>query len=195
MRVLQNHFNPLVPRQHGVLTVGSTMRALISVLALFSALAAAQAPLEFKDLQLGRPFSESGLVGSKLICGHDKRLGDTCKMTAMSHETIAGVEAFVMVTRIDNNVETIYVGFKESGYLDVRDALKEKYPELQCSTGTVQNRMGASFDAQECEIRRSNGDRLVLRQRSGNVDRSSLKIDSARAIAAPKLSSPNKRDL
>lgn len=72
--------------------------------------------------------------------------------------------------------------FKPDGFDMVIEAVKSKYPMLQCNESIVSNAMGASFHQIDCEVNDSKGNTLLITKFDGNIETSSLHLFSQRYL-------------
>ena len=111
-----------------------------------------QPPPGFKDLVPGQPKGD-GDIAAALECR-----GDTCSyipgvaVGVVRHEmTIGGSEILAIVATLKEGViQAVLVQFHLEAFNTIRDGLKAKYPSLTCHNGSIQNRLGASFEQEKC---------------------------------------------
>ena len=56
----------------------------------------------------------------------------------------------------DDLLDQVAFYFHSTGFRQVLEALKEKYPTLACETNNVSNAMGATFEQQKCSLEDAN---------------------------------------
>lgn len=169
--------------------------AALALAVATSAALAQSAPLGFKEFVLGAKPDMTDL-SKRMKCRPD---GTSCYHRSQWAEpqTIGGVPAdYVRVEmNTDGAIDLVYVSFDPSAFSAVRDGFKEKYPGLNCNQSTVQNKMGARFDQEECVVRSAAGS-LLLSKRGHKLAESTLTvIAKARFDDAIKQDAAAKKDL
>lgn len=115
-------------------------------------------------------------------------------------QTIAGVPATdVYFMGYDDVLGEVRFSFDPASFSIVRDALKEKYPALNCKESTVQTRAGASFDQTICSYETAAAE-VSLERRASKVTQSQLRVTTKAHVAAAqadqaKRAGQGKKDL
>lgn len=147
----------------------------LSALLFVSASAFAQ---EIKGVTLGMTHEEVLAVNPNLLCPNV-----TVTMCRDKEAvTVAGVPSLYKTSPVKFNdegkVESFVFFFSAKSFDTVRDAFQAKYPEMECVSTEVQNRMGVSFTNQTCAFKN-----LRMQKFVGNVDTSAVSIIDRDAIA------------
>jgi hypothetical protein len=81
--------------------------------------------------------------------------------------------------RLDN----FHFSFAHDSFLDVLEAVKEKYPSIECEDSQLKNARGATFNQVHCFLA-DNVSTLLLTRYSGDLRTSSLTLASVRRLDA-----------
>lgn len=153
--------------------------SLTTIVAAATVAAYAQSPAPgIKDFAIGGDLAaEAGRAG--LRCGPAPATKDSALTWCSPHfdsskwsdsiKTIAGVPTLtVFFSGFDNKLGSINWSFSQQHFSIVRDAFREKYPDMRCENSEVQNRAGANFEQSVCTLK-TQGATLTIRRRSSKV--------------------------
>lgn len=98
--------------------------------------------------------------------------------------TIGGVPSKYRVNPdfLNGEMQSMRIFFSASGFDQVRDVVRGKYPKLDCKDRTVTNAMGAKLTQTECYLQGSDGV-LSLRRFSSDISTSALSLVGNAEIA------------
>lgn len=136
------------------------MKTLILALAVVGLNAYAQ---EIKGLSLGMSKTEvmalfpDSKPMSASISKDDKHLVPLTVANIESKYRNSGA----LITFSEDKLVSFQFYFKSEEFDSMRRAIREKYPELQCSDSTVTNRMGAEFTDTKCQYKNLRLDRFI----------------------------------
>jgi hypothetical protein len=182
------------------------MKAAAALLATLACSAGAQ-EITIKDFALGGSLKGEG-ARAGLTCRDAPLPSSSIQYCALAParpatpaaQTIAGVPATdVYFMGYDDVLGEVRFSFSPASFAIVRDALKEKYPALECKDSTVQTRAGASFDQTVCRYETAAAE-IVVERRSSKVTQSQVRVTTKAHMAAgqadqSKRASTGKKDL
>jgi hypothetical protein len=182
------------------------MKATAVLLAALACSAGAQ-EITIKDFAIGGSLKAEG-ARAGLFCRGSNVATTSMQFCASaptrppapSAQTIAGVPATsVYFFGYDDVLGDVWFSFEPSSFSIVRDAMKEKYPALNCKESTVQTRTGASFDQTVCTYETPDA-MIVVERRASKVTESQVRVTTKAHLAAgdadrAKRASSGKKDL
>lgn len=157
--------------------------ALIAVMMATGMVYAADMPkLEFKGIYPGMSIEEMQ-DGRDLSCknenGGNSPFDFSCYFKY--NETIAGVTAkFILIGALNGKVKYISIFFGESGFVQVKTALIEKYGKGKTSVEIVHNAMGAKYKNESIKWTQPPSTMQIF-QRYGEINQSAMILDSIQA--------------
>lgn len=139
--------------------------------------------VEIKGIRLGLPLTEIKRLYPAIRMGAHDEAGLIEKITIASAESKGG--AMVQFRERDSAKSKVVDGlifpFTPSSFDLVLDAVRTKYPKLQCENSKVTNRMGVEFTQTSCRLRDLESS-LELQRYSGDLGTSLLLIVSDRQV-------------
>lgn len=142
-----------------------------------------QENLSFKGLELGAPRDAVLATLGDIRCSGTRCSAlpqRTCTNTDPGSECFkrlsygGALPIFLGVEFRDDRLVSVYLTFPERRFDELRDALIERFgPPTHQEASTVQNRMGASFEARQAEWKKGDAN-LQLKQRGSKIDEGSL---------------------
>lgn len=114
-----------------------------------------------------------------------------------SEFTVAGIKSKYSNLHLDfhdGKLDQLIFFFHPTGFDNVLDAVKGKYPLLKCENSTVSNAMGASFPQTRCEF--GDSESLLILSRVIDIKTSALSLVSKRRLAEEeRRKTINKQDI
>jgi len=160
-----------------------SLLTVLLVLALIQPSISFSQEIEIKGLRLGMTMAEVESKVGKL---------------PLKNFTIAGVKGKyedsnpVIIKFYEGKLDVFVFFFDANHFDDVLEAVKTKYPSLECAKSNVSNAMGASFDQVKCNLHDQSGS-LSLSRFVSDIKTSALSLMSDRAIKETKDKQKEKR--
>ena len=159
---------------------------ILALLVTFSAIASVAGTVsasELKGLELG--MSEAAAraqIGEGAKCSPPPKPTHRADMMCMADSTFGGVPSTAFVIIKGDSVQSVVFRFDSGAYETVTAGLIQKFgPASEVTERTLQNRMGATFQASRAIWQLPDG-RLTADERAGSVDRGAVTLIATSAL-------------
>ena len=89
---------------------------------------------------------------------------------------IAGIEGQAQTYFENKFLEKFVFIFESQNFESILESVKNKYPQMLCDKGMLQNKMGATFQQVECLLNDKTGNLYLVKYAGGNISKSILQL-------------------